>query len=1015
MSRGVAAAALAALGFLLAPGRAAANGSYLVTTVADSGPGSLRQGIADANAGVCASVCTITFSVNGTFFLTTGVLNVTGQVKIMGNGVANTKLDGSNSSGVFVLNSGSNVIQDLEIRNGKSVSGGGGIFVSPGANATLSNVDFLSNSAPGNGGGAIMNKGTLTYIVGTLTSNTGGRGGAICNTSSGRLLLQAILQSNTSTLSGGGIDNQGQLTMATSGIFNNTSATDGGGLFNSSTGLAILASVTLDGNSSGGGATSFAGGGINNKGNLGLTESTLSNNQAPATAGYGGGLLNDIGATATLTNVTISSNFAGSLGGGIKSFGSLTVDFSTIADNTGPGSINGVSLGGGSITVRDSILKGNSSNCGGSISSGGYNVSDDGSCGFAGTGDLNGTNPMLDPLGSYGGSVQTRQLQPGSPAIDRIPAPCSVGIDARFVARPQGPKCDSGAFERSTACGSITLSPAALPGGTVGSFYSLTLNATGGSAPYSFAATAGAVPPGLTVSSSGGVTGLPTARGSFVFTVTATDATSCTGSQTYAVTVGCAGVTVAPSALPAGNVGASYSVTLTTSGGNAPYSFAVTAGTLPPGLALSSAGILSGLPTTAGSFSFVVTATDSFGCTTPVVYPITIGTSLAPSIGTLTPSASLSGGAALTLTVDGSGFANGAVVNWNGSARPTTFFSPTRLTAAISASDVAAAGTFPVTVSSPSGPTSAPAGFLVCDVPGAPTNLSVQNASNPGGPVTATDPLVLSWGSPASSGAANGYEYRVNGDAFAGVAGTTVTAPARGSNDPITLFVRARSCVSGSPGTEASTPPGAYSPAPPVASFSFLTSAQAGQFVVFTDTSTPQATSWLWIFDDNATSTAQSPSHTFSQTGTHTVALVASNGSGSTVKIQAIVVAPAGTLAAEPGAVIAFSGGDPERRRMPGLRISGSGKTWLHMSGGATEETVVFLRILDEAGGGLIERRLSIEPGSEAINDVGAWGVTGTCTLELISSQPFEAALEGAEIARAAVEPPKRPKVGGSR
>lgn len=75
-------------------------------------------------------------------------------------------------------------------------------------------------------------------------------------------------------------------------------------------------------------------------------------------------------------------------------------------------------------------------------------------------------------------------------------------------------------------------------------------------------------------------------------------------------------VTITPSTLPGATVNGSYSQQLTAAGGTAPYTYAVTAGALPSGLTLSSAGLLSGSVTTTGSASFTVTATDSAG--TPV-------------------------------------------------------------------------------------------------------------------------------------------------------------------------------------------------------------------------------------------------------------------------------------------------------------------------------------------------------------------------------------------------------------
>ena len=86
-----------------------------------------------------------------------------------------------------------------------------------------------------------------------------------------------------------------------------------------------------------------------------------------------------------------------------------------------------------------------------------------------------------------------------------------------------------------------------------------------------------------------------------------------------------------------------------------------------------------------------------------------------PTIASLSPSTTTAGGAAFTLTVDGSNFVAGAVVRWNGVNRPTTFVSAIQLTASISAEDIARAGTADVTVINPplGGGTSSPATFTI--------------------------------------------------------------------------------------------------------------------------------------------------------------------------------------------------------------------------------------------------------------------------------------------------------------
>ena len=157
----------------------------------------------------------------------------------------------------------------------------------------------------------------------------------------------------------------------------------------------------------------------------------------------------------------------------------------------------------------------------------------------------------------------------------------------------------------------ISLSPTSIPAGTVGTVYSQTISASGGTAPYTFAVTAGSLPAGLSLSSAGAFSGTPTAGGSFNFTITATDSTSTSNSQAYTLTVNAPTIALLPISLPAASVGISYSQSVTASGGTAPFTYAITAGALPGGLSLTSAGSLSGTPTAAGTFNFTVTATDS--------------------------------------------------------------------------------------------------------------------------------------------------------------------------------------------------------------------------------------------------------------------------------------------------------------------------------------------------------------------------------------------------------------------
>lgn len=154
---------------------------------------------------------------------------------------------------------------------------------------------------------------------------------------------------------------------------------------------------------------------------------------------------------------------------------------------------------------------------------------------------------------------------------------------------------------------------AALPPGNVGLAYSQGIASSGGRAPLTLAIENGVLPPGLTISS-GVISGTPTTAGRFAFTVKLTDANG--ASLSSAVTLDIFSnlpPRISNTTLSNGIIGREYSELLLGAEGAPPYTFALTSGSLPAGLSLSSAGVLTGTPTSPEIQSFQVTLTDSQG------------------------------------------------------------------------------------------------------------------------------------------------------------------------------------------------------------------------------------------------------------------------------------------------------------------------------------------------------------------------------------------------------------------
>lgn len=233
-------------------------------------------------------------------------------------------------------------------------------------------------------------------------------------------------------------------------VVGNTAHKNGGGISAPPEGVnaasVTVTNSTVANNKVTGGLIEGLGGGIYVLGDLALTNTTVAGNSAESTVGMvqGGGILAALDPTATepskvnILNSTIAGNSVGATGVG----GGLSIY------NPTPGVVT-------ELTVRNTIVAGNtgptgSSDCGSvTVVTSTNNLSSDASCLFLDPGSKQDTPAQLGPLADNGGQTDTMALLEGSPAIDAGTNEGCPPTDQRGVARPQGPACDIGAYERT--------------------------------------------------------------------------------------------------------------------------------------------------------------------------------------------------------------------------------------------------------------------------------------------------------------------------------------------------------------------------------------------------------------------------------------------------------------------------------------------------------------------------------------------------------------------------------------
>jgi hypothetical protein len=275
-----------------APSTAPANPlatTWVVTSSADSGAGTLRAAIAAA-----ASGDTITFAGDYTIYLA-NTLTISQHLTIDGGNHAiilsgDTGNNGSPNVWIFSINSsGVATLTHLSIVSGTAplpLSGAGGAILNNQGKVTVQNITLSGNSADNFGGGIMNNQGTLTVRNSTLSGNSAGNG--------------------ANTTGGGGImNNGGTVTVQNSTFSGNVARVNslGGGILNNN-GTVTVENSTFSGNSAG------VGGGIRNWGTLVVTNSTFSGNSASLA---GGGIAHDYsgGVLLSMSNTIIANSSSG--------------------------------------------------------------------------------------------------------------------------------------------------------------------------------------------------------------------------------------------------------------------------------------------------------------------------------------------------------------------------------------------------------------------------------------------------------------------------------------------------------------------------------------------------------------------------------------------------------------------------------------------------------------------------------------------------------------------------------
>ena len=186
-------------------------------------------------------------------------------------------------------------------------------------------------------------------------------------------------------------------------------------------------------------------------------------------------------------------------------------------------------------------------------------------------------------------------------------------------------------IEITTAPIPVLITTATLPGGKVGVNYNQTIATTGGSGSLTWSITQGSIPLGLALNATtGAISGTPTTIATSNFTVKVVDAANQTDTKDLSIVIAAAPVlpVITTTTLADGTVGQNYSQTLTATGGSGNLTWSKESGSLPDGLNLTTAGVISGSPNSAGTSTFTIKVTDTTNQTSTKQLSITVITAV---------------------------------------------------------------------------------------------------------------------------------------------------------------------------------------------------------------------------------------------------------------------------------------------------------------------------------------------------------------------------------------------------